>query len=405
MFKYQSVLLVDDDPIQIAVLKGYFNSLGTKTIHQAGDAASALALLQSKKDSVDLIVSDLQMPNMDGLEFLRHLKIAQYFGRLAIISGVKHDLLDHAGRLASMHNLNFIGKISKPMTKVKLDDLFLAKPADFVTTPSKIDKVISQDEFSAALAGGEILPFYQPKFDVKTGRIVGAEALARWYRPGIGFISPEVFIRFAEQNGRIEDLTFSLFDNVLRDTQRFIVHNRDQKIAVNLAAELIKNISLPDKLLDQMRFAEIEPENISFEVTESSILNLDVSTLEVLSRLRISGFDVAIDDFGTGSSNIKTLRDFPYSELKIDRDFIKDVLTNAFSAETVRTSVALAREMGMVVVAEGIEDQETLEYIRSKGIEHAQGYHLSKPLSADNYCAVLAYCAENFQHLNSKNAA
>lgn len=405
MIKYRTVLLVDDDPIQIAVLTNYFLSIQAGNIFVASDATEALSILQREKNAIDLIVSDLQMPNMDGLEFMRHLKDAQFSGKLALVSGVQQGLLDHAGRLANLHNLNFIGQISKPMTKDKLDTVFLAKTEGMVSEQPANNIVISQDDFTAALENGDIIPFYQPKFDVQSGRIVGAEALARWKKAGAGNVSPEVFVKFAENNGRIEDLTCSLFKQVLTDTSRFIKHLADQKVAVNLSASLMSNIALPDRLLSLMNLANIKPDNISFEVTESSILDLDASTLEVLSRLRISGFDVAIDDFGTGSSNIQTLRDFPYSELKIDRAFIQNAISNTFSAETVRASIALAREMDMIVVAEGIEDQEVLDFVRSKGIEQAQGFYLAKPMSADNYCKVLIHNAEIFANSTSKNAA
>lgn len=405
MIKYRTVLLVDDDPIQTAVLTNYFLGIQAENIFVASDAVEALAILQHEKNAINLIVSDLQMPNMDGLEFMRHLKDIQFSGKLALISSLKHDLLDHAGRLANLHKLNFIGQISKPMTKDKLDTVFLAKTEGVISEQPANNIVISQDDFTAALENGDIIPFYQPKFDVQSGRIVGAEALARWKKAGTGNVSPEVFVKFAENNGRIEDLTCSLFKQVLTDTSRFLEHMSDQKIAVNLSAILMSNVALPDRLLSLMHSANIKPENISFEVTESSILDLDTSTLEVLSRLRISGFDVAIDDFGTGSSNIQTLRDFPYSELKIDRAFIQNAISNTFSAETVRASIALAREMDMIVVAEGIEDQEVLDFVRSKGIEQAQGFYLAKPMSADNYCKVLIHNAEIFANSTSKNAA
>ena len=141
-----------------------------------------------------------------------------------------------------------------------------------------------------------------------------------------------------------------------------------------------------------MRSAGITSKNISFEVTEDSILDLNATTLEVLSRLRVLDFDVAIDDFGTGSSNIQTIRDFPYSELKIDRTFISNAVTNAFSRETVHAAVSLAHKQGMRIVAEGVEDMSTWQMLRELEIEHAQGHLLAQAMSADDFTK---YVCEN----------
>jgi len=390
MININSVLIVDDDPTQIAILSAYFSGLTVKTIQSASNSADALNLVEKLSGELDLIVTDLQMPRMDGLEFMRHLKVADYKGQLAIISGVKGDLLNHAGRLAKMHKLNLIGQLKKPLTKDALDMVFLRDAKNETTNKPSDTIIITQDDFANALMNNEIVPHYQPKIEVQTGRIVGAESLARWIKPDYGNISPDVFIKFAENNGRIDDLTFYLFDKVLADMPAFLKFDHELKIATNLAPEMISNIALPDQLCERMRAAKVTSKNISFEITENSILNLKPETLEVLSRLRINDFELAIDDFGTGSSNIQTLRDFPFSELKIDRSFISNATTNSFSRETVNAAIALAREQNMRIVAEGIEDLNTWEFIQAQGIEHAQGYLMAKAMSANDFCKFLA---------------
>lgn len=392
MAKYNSVLLVDDDPIQVAILKSYFASMQVETILTARNSAEGLECLRENISRIDLIVTDLQMPEMDGIEFMRHLKSGKYAGKLAIVSGVKSDLLQHAGRLAKMHNLELIGYVAKPMTKDSLDAVFL-KDSNSSRSNQREDRfAISLNDFDKALSVGRILPHYQPKIDVRSGLITGAEALARWFTKDGEHIPPNVFIPFAEQKGRMRELTFRIFDAVLRDLPNFLRIDPDLKIAVNLAANDINDVSLPDQLNCRMKAAGITSKNISFEVTEDSILDLNASTLEVLSRLRVLNFDVAIDDFGTGSSNIQTIRDFPYSELKIDRSFISNAVTNSFSRETVNTAVSLAQKQGMRVVAEGVEDMATWQMLRELNIEQAQGYLLAKAMSAQNF---LSFVREN----------
>lgn len=388
--RFKSALIIDDDPTQIAILTAYFTSLQIPRIDSACNAALALGKLQDQNLDYDLIVSDLQMPEMDGLEFLRHLATLKYKGSLALMSGVEHSLLDHAAKLAKMHKLNLIGHIHKPLNKAVLESIFLKAQNNRVSAEPSKSLVLTQGDFIAGMEKREILPYFQPKIDVRTGYIYGAEALARWNKPGIGNIRPDIFIQFAEKNGWIEELTLYLLKRTLEAMGSFLQVNPRLRFAVNIAPTMTSQIALPDQLKATIESFGISPENISFEITENSILNLDATTLEVLSRLRIHNFDVAIDDFGTGSSNIQTLRDFPYSELKIDKSFISNVTTNAFSRETVHAAVALAKEQGMRTVAEGVEDIETLEFVHEQGIDHAQGYLFAKALNAGEFLAFVS---------------
>ncbi len=402
---YKSVLLVDDDPTQIAILTAYFAGQNVTTIMSAGDPCEALTTLAQHLESTDLVVTDLQMPNMDGVEFLRHLKTLGYDKNMAIVSGVSQGIIDHTVQLAKMHGLNIIGCIRKPLTKNMLDAVFTTKLEEGLSAAPLEDQSLTLEEFTGAMRAGKIIPHYQPKIDLRSGKIMGAEALARWPRDNTAPVSPVVFIDFAEKNGTIEELTFRLFGSVLIDLKGFLAIDPDQKIAVNLSPVMMQNIKLPDQIGQLMQEAGIRPSNISFEVTESSILDLDTNTLEVLSRLRISGFDVAIDDFGTGSANIQTLKNFPYSELKIDQSFIKNVTTDDFSDETVRASIALARQMDMKIVAEGIHNDDILQFVRATGIEQAQGFHLAKPMSAQDFSHLLAHGNGQIDVSSSSSAA
>ncbi len=386
MQNYNSVLIVDDDPVQIAVLTAYFSGLKVKSIQGAEDSIVALDILSKKSADIDLIVSDIQMPNMDGIEFLRHLKELDYSGKLAIISGVKGNLIDHAARLAKLHKLQLIGYINKPLKKSALDALFLSKRLNSAPVNTAEKFKYTNTEFAKALNNGEFEPHYQPKVDVQNGQIIGAEALVRWIKPDHGTIAPDLFIPFAEKNGFMEELTFLVFEKVLSDLNRFLPLRSDLIFAFNLPPTMINKIALPAQLMARMNSANVTSKSISFEITENSILNLEPATLEVLSRLRIYDFDIAIDDFGTGSSNINILKDFPYSELKLDKSYVSTIATDDFSREVIVAAIKLARQQGMRLVAEGVEDRQTWDIIREMGIEYAQGYYFAKPMDATNFC-------------------
>ncbi|WP_075995455.1 EAL domain-containing response regulator [Salaquimonas pukyongi] len=386
---YKNVLLVDDDPVQIAILGSYFAGLGTPQVQSATNSRIALELLDSSKQPVDLIVSDLQMPEMDGLEFLRHLNDRNYRGALAIMSGVKGDLLVHAAKLANLQGLNLIGHLGKPVSKQGLDNIFLSgrKPdVPAPPAPQEEEPVLDEAVFRRALADRRFKLFYQPKVDTRTRQVCGAEALARWIGEDGSFAFPPAqFIEYAENNDLIEELTFQLFDIFLQDVQQFRAANRKLHYAFNLAASLLQNTSLPDRICAMMNEYHLPAAMVGFEVTETATLNLDAATLEVLSRLRIYDFEISIDDFGTGHANIRNLKDFPYSELKIDSSFVLNAVKDSFSRRTVTSAVDLARELAIPVVAEGIEDRETWDFVCSLGIEKVQGYFLAKPMPPEAF--------------------
>jgi EAL domain-containing protein (putative c-di-GMP-specific phosphodiesterase class I)/ActR/RegA family two-component response regulator len=380
MNENHNVLLIDDDPTQIAILTAYLSSLRISKITSASDGQKALDLLTSSVHETDVIFTDLSMPNMDGYVFLKHLGDLGFKGQIIIISGHEHVLLESAASLGKMYGLNIAGQIRKPLTKQALDRLLATRKEDTNHNGPRSSDVMSSEAILNGIANDEFIPFYQPKVDLLSGKIVGAEALARWQHPELGLISPATFIPIAEADGSILAISIKIFDHLVIDLAQGGAAWKDKKIAFNLSPQMIRDETLPETLISRLNKAGVSSKNICIEITENGVIDFDHITVEVLSRLRIMGFDLSIDDFGTGAASIANLKMFPYTELKIDQSFIGNVLTDAFSAETVRTSISLARQLGLRIVAEGIETHDILQYVKSRGIDQAQGYLFAKPM-------------------------
>ena len=380
-----TVLLVDDDPVQLAILESYFLGCGTSKIHRAVNGHSALTLINELSSEINLVLCDLKMPEMDGIEFMRHLKDSPYCGPIAILSSADRFLIESAEKLANIHGLNVIGTIRKPMSKDKLDAL-ISKVANTkdgnaaIVTP-QVDAAFLRE----AIEIGQIIPYFQPKIETSSQRIVGVEALARWLHPDFGIINPGIFIPLAAQEGLIKPLTYAIIASAIKYVKSWKTSGINVKFAVNVTSEVLEDVEFPNFILALLDSAGIDKSRIVFEVTEAGVLDANASTMEVLARLRIKDIDISIDDFGTGFSNIEQLKKFPYSELKIDRSFIFNGLTDTFANASVRASVVLGRELNMRLVAEGVETREQWDYVAEQGIDQVQGFFVAKPMPGDDF--------------------
>lgn len=392
----ETVLLVDDDPVQLAILESYFLGQGANQVYKADNGVSALTLIEKHSNEIELILCDLKMPEMDGIEFMRHLKGSAYIGPIAILSSADRFLIESAEKLAIIHGLNVIGTIRKPMSKDKLDGLVSKAAETRVDALTDSTPHVDGAFLSEAIESGQIKPFYQPKTETSTQKVIGVEALARWIHPELGIINPSVFIPVAEQEGLMRKLTCSIIHASIKDAKAWKAHGINIKIAINATTSLLSDLDFPDRLFQRLEEAGIDRTRYIFEVTEASMLEANANTMEVLARFRIKGMDISIDDFGTGFSNIEQLRKFPYSELKIDQSFIFNGLTDTFADASVKASVVLGRELNMRLVAEGVETREQWDYVADQGIDQVQGFFVARPMPADDFQSWYLECGGVF---------
>jgi EAL domain-containing protein (putative c-di-GMP-specific phosphodiesterase class I) len=226
--------------------------------------------------------------------------------------------------------------------------------------------------------------FYQPKMDMRTKEIIGVEALARWNHPELGYVPPDTFIPLAEHTGLIRPLTSWVLEEAIKQVHEWHSSGMMLSVAINLSMRNVSDVELPAQVWHLLEKYNVPANKLTLEITESSIAADPVRSTKVLSELHEMGVEVSIDDFGTGHSSLSRLRELRIDEIKIDRSFVMDMSHNDNDAVIVRSTIDLGRNLGLRVVAEGIEDEMTLHRLATLGCDVAQGYHLSRPLPADD---------------------
>jgi len=241
---------------------------------------------------------------------------------------------------------------------------------------------------SNALEAGDLEIHFQPKVELATGDIVGAEALMRWHEPEIGPISPEIFIDLAESTGQISELTNFAIQRACRQLSEWQGLTPEMSIAVNITPSIINNHDIIDVLQNAAGIWGIRPGDLTMEVTENALMSDPATSHSVLLQIREFGCRVSIDDFGTGYSSLAYLKKIPADELKIDRTFVMGMLTDPGDYKIVEHSINIAKSFGLEVVAEGIESAEVLEELSRLGCDYAQGFFISKPVPAPDFEAI-----------------
>ncbi|HEY1805958.1 MAG TPA: EAL domain-containing response regulator [Terracidiphilus sp.] len=347
---------------------------------------SAMQFLESLSPDISLLLIDLIMPEMDGVELLRRLGERQCKINIVLMSGVGKRIMEVAEELAHAHGLSTIGHLQKPFRAAELEAI-LEKHGRSVAAPDARPRsrvAVEDDDVRRAIEEKEFVLHYQPQVDIASGKVVGVEALARWLHPELGLIFPEDFIPRLEELGLIDQLGWIVARRGLVDLNRF----KDRsgvapRLAFNVSVSSLTDLRFPDSMSALIAGHGVAPDNINLEITESGLIKELARTLDVLARLRIKRVNLSIDDFGTGYSMMQQLRNIPATELKIDRSFVMNMMGSDRDRVMVQKTIEIGHELEMKVVAEGVETAEQLELLRLSGCDGAQGYLFSHPLPAD----------------------
>jgi EAL domain-containing protein (putative c-di-GMP-specific phosphodiesterase class I)/FixJ family two-component response regulator len=377
------ILILDDEPFMLKLLEHMLTRLGFNQLTSYDNGERAIASLNSSSRHPDLILLDLNMPEMDGIEFVRHLVGKSYSGSIILVSGENVRMMQTVERLVSVHKITMLGYLQKPINPEELSTLLERwEPASYVRPPLA-KKIYGANDVCAAIDNHELVNYYQPKVNVASGKVIGVETLVRWRHPQDGMVFPDQFIDVAEDHGLINDLTRVVMNEAFSQTRIWRDAGLCLRVALNISMKNLDSLEFADYVTTAAATADIVPDDIVLEVTESRLMTNLSTSLEILTRLRLKGFHLSIDDFGTGHSSLTQLRDLPFNELKIDQTFVRGAASNETLRSIYNASLSLAQQLDMKSVAEGVEDQADWDFISSSGCDLAQGYFIAKPMPAD----------------------
>lgn len=378
----RKVLLLDDDPLACMLLEQQLANLGYHAVSAFQQAEAALSRLDAPDARPEMILLDLNMPGMDGIEFVRHLVERCYTGSLVLVSGEDERMRQAVEKLVRAHRIAVLGHLPKPVQPGDLAALLSAWSPAAPGRPRAAKKAYAADELRAAIANGELVNYYQPKVAVADGAVVGVETLVRWQHPADGMVFPDQFIDLAEASGLIDDLTRVVLSSALAQARRWQDAGILVKIAVNVSMDNLERLDFADYVATQAAASGIAPQDLILEVTESRLMKDARAPLEILTRLRLKRFRLSIDDFGTGHSSLAQLCYIPFDELKIDQSFSHRAWADLTLRTMFNASLGLAQQLKIETVAEGIEDRADWDFLRQTGCDTAQGYFIARPMPA-----------------------
>lgn len=333
--------------------------------------------------SHEIIILDLFMPGLDGIEVLRFLHDNNAKTTVIFMSGKDKSVLHSARELATEWGFPVLGALEKPFS---IDDLEVTI-GKFEPIAKKGASLAGQnfgaDDIKAALRDDRFSLVYQPQIRLADRMVCGVEALIRWVDPEKGFISPGEFIPFAERNGLIEGINNFVARHAIEQLGLWRQKGHDLTISINVSPASIANVDLPKELMRIAQQNNIPSSAIIIELTETAVMSDAGRYMDILTRLRMKGFELAIDDFGTGYSSLQQLVRLPFTKLKIDQAFITHICDDKECETVAAMATELAHRLGMKVVAEGVEDKAAMDLIQSHGCDEIQGYYCARPMPPD----------------------
>ena len=381
-----TIYLLDDEESLVELQK--------EVAELAGFNAQSFTRASDFFDSVDtfeagsLMVLDLHMPEMDGIEVMRQLAKMSSPPSLILVSGHDTGVLHSAEKLGRAHGLKVLACLGKPISHrylLQLFEQYVPISDDRQQNEYRLTgDELTLDDLQYAIRNDQLVLHYQPQINIKTGELCGVEALVRWHHPEQGLIYFERLIPLAEKSGLMSELTNWVIDKAVQQEQIWQDAGLKLNISVNISATDITSLLLPEQISDLLKTNQLDATRLTLEITESALMGELVTSLDILTRLRLKGVKLSIDDFGTGYSSLSQLHRIPFNELKIDQSFVNKMTIDKEAFAIVKTCILLGHELNMHIVAEGVESKAHLDLLNEIGCDYAQGYYIAKPMPGDD---------------------
>jgi EAL domain-containing protein (putative c-di-GMP-specific phosphodiesterase class I)/FixJ family two-component response regulator len=375
-------LVVEDHSFQRDIIVQALRLSGASEVREAVNGFDAISVMEDAGQAFDILICDLNMPGMDGLEFLRHMAERRCATSVILASGLNPSIIRTAEVMARTYGVRLLGAVEKPITRSKLLPLLLRHMGQQLVVSHPYAESMTVADIRVGMARHQFEPFFQPKINMRKGTLAGVEALMRWRHPDLGIIPPSAFIPAMELHGLITDATHRLLEYALDVHKGWQRLGQSIPIAINVAVESLADTQLPEHFGAMVHGAGLDPEVVTIEVTETSAMTDLGHSLETLARLRMKGFGLSIDDYGTGFSSMQQLARIPFNELKIDQAFVTHSGSQPVLHALLESSVGIGRRLGLKTVAEGVESEEDWEAVAQCGCDVAQGFFAARPMPA-----------------------
>jgi EAL domain-containing protein (putative c-di-GMP-specific phosphodiesterase class I)/ActR/RegA family two-component response regulator len=377
------LLVVDDEPAIVDFIRTVADRLGF-AVASAVTRADFLTLVESFRPTV--MILDLNLPETDGVELLRMLGARSCNSQMLLMSGVDERVLTAAHEIGAAQGLAMCGVLAKPVLPEDLQEKLVSLMQQ--------DTVLDAAELRRGLAAGELVPYYQPKArlnDEQSWTIDAVEALVRWQHPRLGLVMPDEFIPIAERSGLIGDLTAVVLAQALHQLRDWNNQGLRLRCAVNLPPSLVTDLSFPDNVAALLAHYDLDPSQLSLEITETATMQDPTKAMDILTRLRVKRIGLSLDDFGTGFSSLTRLYQMPFDEMKIDKSLVMNMPHSREANTIVSSMIELGHNLGLKICAEGVENRAALEMLGILGCDSAQGFFISRAVAASDIPTLVAH--------------
>jgi EAL domain-containing protein (putative c-di-GMP-specific phosphodiesterase class I)/CheY-like chemotaxis protein len=382
------VLVVDDDEFTLDIAEMLLRQIGVSEIERAEDGSVGLVKLDNATVPFDVVLCDLQMDGMDGIEVLRHLGDAERAPALILLSGSDDRMLSSVSALGRKYGLNVLGALRKPLSADALASaLQLYEPAaarsnERVPRHAHVD-LLTPEQIRHGLIDDAVSVHLHPKVGLSDREPTGLECLLRWRDPVRGLVPPSAVLPVAEAHGLIQEITLQIFQLAVTTLAELLRDGYDVTVSVNISIHNLSILELPDQLVRMTQEAQVPTGRITLEIAEHPALMEPSVEQDVISRLALRGFALSLDDFGTGYASLQSLGNLPVTELKVHRAFVTGATHRPVSLAILQSSVELGHQLGLRVIAKGVETDEDIALVRSLGCDAMQGDAIARPMAPE----------------------